>query len=229
MSSMIGDLGGKSGGNYSQGGQSSGLNFRNQDLSNIRDSQAALGSQTGQFQGQADNAYSQGMQNVGNIQTDFGAKPLDAFSNQLISGEQGRQMAGLNTQQNQISQQFQNNPGLANILNQQASNTQKLQQNPLAFAAQQNQMQRQQAGNQAQLQQLGARGQTLGFAQQGLGAQQNMLGQNLGVGQALAQQAGTNQGQQNQRQGGLFENTAGMFGANGIPNAVGSNFSPPGK
>lgn len=111
-------------------------------------------------------------------------------------------------QRQQLAQQFRGPVG--QILGRQAEMQSRLQQNPLLFQAFQQQQgrelaqaQQQLAAQQAANQALLGREQALtGLAGTGLGAQQNLLAQQLGLGQALGEQvtAALSRG----RSGGLF-------------------------
>lgn len=163
---------------------------------------------------------------------------LDQTSQQLISQELGNRQAQAARQQQQIAQQFRNNPGLARILGFQNQASNALANNPLAFTAQQAQTGRQiqEAGaqqqgqaalNQALLQATGSANeqQTLqnqaALAQQqarlaGLGAASQFGQQQAGLGQQIIGNLGTgidflapkSSAQQEKKTGGLF----GLFG-----------------
>jgi len=111
-------------------------------------------------------------------------------------------------QRQALAQQFRGPVG--QILGRQAEMQSRLQQNPLLFQAFQQQQgrelaqaQQQLAAQQAANQALLGREQALtGLAGTGLGAQQNLLAQQLGLGQALGQQV--SEAQMRGRSGGLF-------------------------
>lgn len=111
-------------------------------------------------------------------------------------------------QRQQLAQQFRGPVG--QILGRQAEMQSRLQQNPLLFQAFQQQQgrelaqsQQQMAAQQAANQALLGREQALtGLAGTGLSAQQNLLAQQLGLGQALGQQV--SEAQMRGRSGGLF-------------------------
>jgi hypothetical protein len=122
-------------------------------------------------------------------------------------GTQGLREQG-SVQRQQLAQQFRGPVG--QILGRQAEMRTQLQQNPLLFQAfqqqqgrelaqSQQQMTAQQAANQAL---LGREQALTGLAGTGMSAQQNLLGQQLGLGQALGEQvtAALSRG----RSGGLF-------------------------
>jgi hypothetical protein len=92
------------------------------------------------------------------LQTNFQTSPnLDARAQGILSAAESQRAAQQATQNRQISSQFQNNPGIAQILQNQAAMHSRLSANPLLFQAAADQTQRQQQegllGNQAQLQQ----------------------------------------------------------------------------
>lgn len=115
------------------------------------------------------------------------------------------------TQRQQIAQQFRGQPGAARALMAQADIQTRLQQNPLLFQAFQQQQGRELA--QAQMQQsaidaanralLGREQALAGLAGTGLSAQQNLLAQQLGLGQALGEQIQTQA--QRGRSGGMLK------------------------
>lgn len=117
--------------------------FRPQD-------QARLEDQTARYQGQANqvadlfaNLSNRALNN--NLQTNAGlntqfSRPqfgpnLDPTSQALMAQEFQNRGNQLQTQQNQIAQQFRNNPALAQILQAQAGSQAQLANNPLAFQA----------------------------------------------------------------------------------------------
>jgi hypothetical protein len=207
------------------GGTTTGqTTFRPQDLASLLAQQQAFqqatqafGQQAGQLSGRINPAQLRQIQAAPQL----GSGGLDQQSQALISQEQQQRGAQAASQAQQLSSQLRNQPGIANILNQQNRAQAALGQNPLAFQAAQAQRGREaqqanlgltfdQAANQALLQQQGAEQQAaqtqLGFGQAGLGAQQNLLANLLG----LAKARGTTVQDQNlktskQRSGGLLK------------------------
>jgi hypothetical protein len=136
------------------------------------------------------------------------AQAPDAMTRAIAGlGTQGLREQG-SAQRQQLAQQFRGPVG--QILGRQAEMRTQLQQNPLLFQALQQQQGRelaqssqQMAAQQAANQALLGREQALtGLAGTGMSAQQNLLGQQLGLGQALGEQvtAALSRG----RSGGLF-------------------------
>lgn len=142
----------------------------------------------------------------------------------------GAQSLGAQTaaQQQQIAQQFRGQPGASRVLQAQAGMQSRLQQNPLLFQALQQQQGRELAQAQQQMAQVAAQNQAelmqaqqrqaqtealnrailgreqavTGLGTTGLGAQSNLLAQQLGLGQAFGQQI--TQALARGRSGGLF-------------------------
>lgn len=111
-------------------------------------------------------------------------------------------------QRQALAQQFRGPVG--QILGRQAEMQSRLQQNPLLFQAFQQQQGRELAQSQQQMAAQAAANAALlgreqaltGLAGTGMGAQQNLLAQQLGLGQALGQQV--SEAQMRGRSGGLF-------------------------
>lgn len=121
---------------------------------------ARLQEQSAQYQGLANNlsGFLSGLSNRAlnnapqlqtnaNLNTNFQrpvfSQGLDAQSQALLAQEFQARNNQLGTQQNQIAQQFRNNPALAQILQAQAGAQSQLANNPLAFQAGNMQSQRQ--------------------------------------------------------------------------------------
>ena len=194
-----------------QQNQRSSTQFRPEDLARI---EAARGGYQGSVAdlmsqlGSSKEALQKGIV-MPSSQFQFSASP-DAITRGLAA-QAGQQMAQQATAQRQaIANQFKGQPGAAMALQRQADIQSRLQQNPLLFQAFQQQQgreltqaQQQQAAAEAANRALLGREQALtGFAQTGMGAQQNLLSTLLSLGQALGEQ--TQAGQMKGRSGGLF-------------------------
>lgn len=154
------------------------------------------------------------------LQTNFQTGPqLDARAQGILSAAESQRAAQQATQNRQIASQFQNNPGIAQILQSQAAMHSRLSANPLLFQAANDQSQRQQQEgllqNQAMLQQsqqgaaLQQMGNQAGLQQAEVGA--NLQGaQNAALGQRLQFQSQPIQSQQNLMS--VLSNLAQLYG-----------------
>lgn len=154
------------------------------------------------------------------LQTNFQTGPqLDARAQGILSAAESQRAAQQATQNRQIASQFQNNPGIAQILQSQAAMHSRLSANPLLFQAAGDQTQREQQtgllNNQAMLQQsqqnaaLQQMGNQAGLQQAEVGA--NLQGaQNAALGQRLQFQSQPIQSQQNLMS--VLSNLAQLYG-----------------
>lgn len=198
-------------------GNTSGTRLRKEDQTAIRGQQGVVTQQTNQFQNLLQQLQQQAAGSTPTLQTPQFGQGLDAVSQGLISQATQQQKQGLQGQQRQNTQQFRNNPAVAQILNAQAAAQTQLASNPLQFQAQQlqdnRQINRAQATNQSLLQQQQAgqagRAEQAGFGGQTLASGGGLLQQLMGLGQLFGEQYG--QGQQSQQKAGVLGN---IFGGN---------------
>jgi hypothetical protein len=159
-------------------------------------------------------------QHAPQLQTNFQTGPqLDARAQGILSAAESQRAAQTSTQNRQIASQFNNNPGLVNILQSQADMRGRLNANPLLFQAAADQTQRQQQegllGNQAQLQQsqqgaaLQQMGNQAGLQKAEVGANLQGAG-NAALGQQLQFQAQPVNSQQNLMS--VLSNMAQLYG-----------------
>lgn len=154
-----------------------------------------------------------------------GLNPIgQAMQSQGIANNQATGQA----QMNQNSQNFSNNPALANMLNSQVASQTQLNNNPLGFQAQMGQdtvgINRSNAINSAISQSNQANLNQANFQNQGLGQYNNMLGNNLQMAAGMGQQGVSNNANLLQTLAGMYgtQNTAGgAAGTSGTSGTLG--------